>query len=332
MPSIRSLRLSRGMTMVDLALAAGVPARTLGAIEHGLLHLDLDCAARFAAIFGLAPDQLCATERNPSLARREPDRMAGLRRAAPPLAAALISGILLIQSPLAQRQPASMATPAVTHAMPGPAASPRPARPDDIPPQRAHTSGAFAALSATTAPPTPTPTVATPSATAAPPAPTPTPMFRLDADGPHGCPLIEATGTIVMTQGYGEGTHAPAAIWGALDLAIDGDGDGDADPGATDGVTIVATHDGVARECTPTAGPAATLCCLSMRSLAGAPAMRTWPVSPSRMVRRSSPCTPLGVVGSTGMATGPHLHYEVRHGGVNLDPSSLIECVALANR
>jgi murein DD-endopeptidase MepM/ murein hydrolase activator NlpD len=34
----------------------------------------------------------------------------------------------------------------------------------------------------------------------------------------------------------------------------------------------------------------------------------------------------IGYVGATGMATGPHLHYEVRHGGVNLDPSGLIEC------
>ncbi len=323
MPSIRSLRLSHEMTMVDLALAAGVPARTLGAIEYGLLHLDADCAARLAAIFGLAPDQLCATERHTSTARSPRGHMAGLRRAAPPLAAALISGMLLLQSPLLQRQPVLVVAPAIS----APAPSPRPARADDAPPQRSNASSAFAAPSATTAPPTPAPTFAAPSATAPP---TPTPAFRLDADGPPGCPLIGAAGPIVVTQGYGVGTHAPAANWGALDLAIDGDGDGGADPSATDGVTIVATHDGVARVY-PNSWPGGHFVLLEHAQSGwstGYAHLASIAVADGQAVVAG---TPLGVVGSTGMSTGPHLHYEVRYGGVNQDPSALIACAAPAN-
>jgi murein DD-endopeptidase MepM/ murein hydrolase activator NlpD len=34
----------------------------------------------------------------------------------------------------------------------------------------------------------------------------------------------------------------------------------------------------------------------------------------------------IGLVGSTGMTSGPHLHYEVWHGSQNMDPSGLISC------
>ena len=34
----------------------------------------------------------------------------------------------------------------------------------------------------------------------------------------------------------------------------------------------------------------------------------------------------IGSVGSTGMASGPHLHYEIWRGQQNVDPTGLIGC------
>jgi murein DD-endopeptidase MepM/ murein hydrolase activator NlpD len=162
------------------------------------------------------------------------------------------------------------------------------------------------------------------SATASPAPPTPTPAFRLEADGPHGCPLV-ANGWIIITQGYGEGTHAPAATWGALDLGVDGDGDGAADPWATDGQLVVATHAGVARVY-PMSWPGGNFVLVEDAQSGWSTAyahLAIIDVADGQFVEAG---TMLGTVGSTGQATGPHLHYEVRYGGVNLDPSGLVTC------
>ena len=40
--------------------------------------------------------------------------------------------------------------------------------------------------------------------------------------------------------------------------------------------------------------------------------------------QRVSAGDPIGTVGSTGLATGPHLHWEVRAAGVAVDPDVLV--------
>ena len=48
------------------------------------------------------------------------------------------------------------------------------------------------------------------------------------AERPSGNPLRDRR--TVITQGDGVGSHAPAGVWGGIDLAIERDGDGTADP------------------------------------------------------------------------------------------------------
>jgi len=58
----------------------------------------------------------------------------------------------------------------------------------------------------------------------------------------------------VITQGDGVGSHAPASVWGGIDLAIERDGDGKADPQGPWHAPADGAHDGMARV-KPTAWP-----------------------------------------------------------------------------
>jgi murein DD-endopeptidase MepM/ murein hydrolase activator NlpD len=314
---IRALRLSYGLTLIDLALLTDIPARTLAQIEYGLQRFDYESRMRLARVFDVQPDLLLAGNfPTPAAVALRPTWLNG----ATPVLAATLAATLVLSAPLLERQLASVAArsnapAAAYHAQ---AAPQQPARNT---PQPAPANRSIALAASPTSAPTATAILPTPTL----PPPTPTPRFTLLQDGPHGCPLAPLAGRVVLTQGYGVGTHEPANVWGAVDLAIDGDGDGFAEPDTTVGITVVATHGGVAR--------------VYMGSWPGGNFVRVvneqtgWSTAYAHLdtvAVADGDVIPdgatIGTVGSTGMTTGPHLHYEVWHGGENVDPTGLIGC------
>lgn len=136
-----------------------------------------------------------------------------------------------------------------------------------------------------------------------------------DQDIPFGNPLGPAN--TVMTQGYGVGTHAPANIWGAIDLAIDGDGDGQADPQGTLGTPVHATHAGVVHLASDTWPAGNHVWLEGSHFKTGYSHLKGFAVQDGQQVSRGDV---IGYVGSTGEASGPHLDYQVWKDGVNVNP------------
>jgi hypothetical protein len=123
---------------------------------------------------------------------------------------------------------------------------------------------------------------------------------------PAGNPLGAAN--TVITQGYGVGTHAPANVWGAIDLALDGNGDGLADPHGTLGKPVYATHSGIVKV-TLNSYPAGNhVWVVNEEYRTGYAHLLDVLVQTGQEVRRG---TQIGTVGSTGMSSGPHLDYQV---------------------
>ena len=136
-----------------------------------------------------------------------------------------------------------------------------------------------------------------------------------DSDTPFGNPLGKSN--TVMTQGYGVGSHAPAEIWGAIDLAIDGNGDGSADPQGTLGTPIYATHDGTARVAANTWPAGNHIWIEGSHYKTGYSHLQDFAVQDGQQVKRGDL---IGHVGSTGQSSGPHLDYQVWKDGVNVNP------------
>ncbi|MCX6015042.1 MAG: peptidoglycan DD-metalloendopeptidase family protein [Chloroflexales bacterium] len=142
---------------------------------------------------------------------------------------------------------------------------------------------------------------------------------------PFGCPVRPLKGKVIMTQGYGVGTHAPASIWGAVDLAVDSSGDGNADPSDTLGAPIVALHSGIARV-VPNNWLAGNYVRITDQINGWATAyahLRKLNIVSGQQVE---PGMIIGWVGETGYASGPHLHYEIYQHDVNVNPLSYLEC------
>ncbi len=127
-----------------------------------------------------------------------------------------------------------------------------------------------------------------------------------DGERPQGNPLQRAN--TVMTQGYGTGTHAPANVWGAIDLAIDGDSDGVADPDGTQGTPVYATHGGIIKTSRNTWPAGNHLWVINQHYKTGYAHLEDFAVDNGQMVQRGDV---IGYVGSTGQSSGPHLDYQV---------------------
>lgn len=316
MTNVRALRLHHSLTLTELALQTGIPTRTLAEIEYGLRLADADVRRRLARAFSLRTERL---QPNGGVCLGGRTAQPALMLGAAALAAATVAGALmgpLARTPLA---PAPVAIPrsAPLAAMQGQIASAGAALPAAAPAADVAPFGDddLSFIAQRSAPLTPA-ALPTEIPTSAPAAPAPSAFTLLD-DGPHGCPLL-GSGPVVVTQGYGVGTHAPANAWGAVDLAVAG--------GSTLGAPVVATHDGVA-QVAPNSWPGGNFVLIVHETTGWATAYAHLDTIAVGSGQRVVAGTQIGTAGSTGFSTGPHLHYEVRSPwGGNIDPAPLIGC------
>ncbi len=317
MQPLRTLRRSRELTFLDLSSLTGIPARALAEAEYGLRRLSQSERETLALVLGLRPTEL--TGAHAALAARPIIRWGvslGPQHRLP-LPAALSSPR---EAPAAL---ADNALPRAAGALIGLTINPAA---DDaaaiwqrtlalLASHAAHSAEAVAPALLSGPPPAATPL----------PQPPPGPTFALTPAGPLGCPVQPAAGRVVLTQGYGVGSHAPAATWGAVDLAVDGDDDGYAEPGASWYASVVATHDGTVRV-TPDSYPAGNHIWVSEPGgvwRTGYSHLAIITVVSGQFVRAGEQ---IGMIGSSGASSGPHLDYQLWQGDTNIDPTWLVGC------
>jgi hypothetical protein len=328
MQTLRTVRRSRALTFLDLAALTNIPARALAEAEYGLRRLTPAERERLAFVLGLGAHDLTGAHARPTVAAVQAQPATNLTPAL--IAAALVA--TLATSTLQAGAPVSLPTlPRPTIDAPAPRAAGAladlrlPPAPHDLAAAVREAAAAELRARAAHEPEAVSPPLARVAVPHPTPAPIVAPAFVLTAAGPRGCPVQPLHGRVVLTQGYDVGTHAPAAVWGAIDLAVDGDGDGYAEPGASWYAPVVATHAGHV-QVTLNSHPAGN---------------HVWvndPASPWRTGyahlaivtvisgQYVQPGEVIGMIGSSGLSSGPHLDYQVWHGTQNIDPTDLVGC------
>jgi transcriptional regulator with XRE-family HTH domain len=322
MQPLRVLRTSRSLTFLDLSRLTGIPARAIAEAEYGLRALSRDERERLAFVLGLRATELAAPQQPAGAFGTLPGMPAIMIAAlAATLATAALQGEFPpLHLPGPHAQPAAPAPPALVlgaaNAMARLAVGP--AREAAQAVYQAALSSIVERAAAQREPIAPDLLIAPMPAQLAP-------QFQLTAAGPAGCPVRPTAGRVVITQGYGVGSHAPATLWGAVDLAVDGDGDGAADPGATWYAPVVASHAGVVRVDLNSypAGNHVWVNDSTSPWRTGYSHLAMVTVISGQRVRAGEV---IGLAGSTGEASGPHLDYQVWDGEVNVDPTALVGC------
>ena len=354
MQNLRTLRRYRSLTCLDLAALTGIPARQIAEVEFGLRQLRADEHEALTFVLGLEPHEVKSTlqrlsraDTHEQAATSTTDQFTRQTLLAVALAATVatgsISAVVKALPHFAVPAWGAVATmsisPAGAEPMPAPLVAPAKAALAKLNVSAARDEAALASQATLAflrlqaalpheaiAPPllvAPTPGAAV--APAPQPRVTVAPTFTFTEQGPRGCPVQPAQGRVVLTQGYGEGSHAPAQLWGAVDLAVDGNGDGEAEPGASWYVPVVATHDGRVTV-TLNSVPAGNHVWVNAPDgvwRTGYSHLALVTVISGQFVRAGEQ---LGLMGSSGDATGPHLDYQLWRAEVNLDPTELVGC------
>jgi len=314
--TLQQLRQKSGLSMVDVAARTGIPVRDIAAAEHGLRPLDANQLVQLSKLYEVTVKRLIQMPKSNKSAPYW--WMLGLGTIFMVASAVvMLGGSLVVMSMPATRVLAE------THVIAQLANTP------DGASNQIRQQLVQLALSPAVSQQLIAPDVA-PATQPAADAPDSHPLAAMASKrglpgAPFGCPLRPVTGKVIMTQGYGVGTHAPAAIWGAVDLAVDSNNDGNADPSDTLGVPIVALHSGIARV-------------VPNNWLAGnyvriTDEINGWATAYAHLSKLNivsgqqvEPGMVIGWVGTSGYSSGPHLHYEVYQHDVNINPLSFLEC------
>jgi murein DD-endopeptidase MepM/ murein hydrolase activator NlpD len=322
MTTLHTLRRMYALSFSELAAITAVPVRRLAAFEYHGESLAPAEQQRLAELFGIGSHTLeggliSRTAAQPTLTPAQARMLAALAATATlawSLRMNLDPGILdtIVNQSLGSFASGPQAIAAVirTAATATITATATPTTTVTATPTATATPAATLTPTAT-ATSTPEPPTNTPL-----PTNTPIPQPSIDTTKPAGCPIAQQQGEVMITQGYDVGTHAPAAQWGGLDLAVSG--------GPTAGTTVVATHSGYVRVALNT-WPAGNYVAVTSETgwRTGYSHLQSVLVSSGQYVEAG---TPIGTVGSTGYSTGPHLHYDTWLNDVNLDPSPLLSC------